>query len=50
MSASHPRHRGLRSVPARARITAAVLGTALLAGYAPSLGAVVERRPPRPRP
>ena len=38
MSASLPRHRGLRSMPARARITAAVLGTALLAGYAPSLG------------
>ncbi len=37
MHVSTPRHRGTRSVAARSRVTAAVLATALVTGYGPSL-------------
>ncbi len=37
MHVSTPRHRGTRSVAARARVTVAILATALVTGYGPSL-------------
>ena len=46
MSISRPQHRGARSLSARARATAAVLGTALLTGYLPSLAPPAAGVPP----